>query len=391
MRAFTIGPVARTHQDPIRVLELRSVRGTGGGPEKTILLGAAGADPARYAITVCYVRDQRDEVFAIDERGTSLGIDYVEVPEKHSFDVGVWPRLRKLVRDKRIDIVHAHDYKTDLMALALGRWEKIVPLSTAHGWTGHNPRDQVYYFFDKQLLKRFPRVVAVSSEIKSELVRTGSNPSRVTVVLNGIDHRKFRRDPARVAPARAAYGLAPDDVAIGAIGRLEPQKRFDLLMQAFAELRKRHPRLKLLIAGEGSARPELEAEALRLELGPACMLLGHCDDVSKVHHAIDVFVQSSKYEGTPNAVLEAMAFESPIVATSAGGTAELVRDGIDGLIVPPLDVPALIKATDGLLSDMNAGAQRVRSARQRIEGELSFETRMRRVETIYDELMGRQQ
>src|SRR6188472_4414588 len=99
--------------NPIRVLELRSVRGTGGGPEKTILLGAARSDRSRYAVTVCYIRDLRDDVFHIDGRATELGVDYVEVRERHSFDWRIWPELRRLVRERRIDIVHSHDYKTN--------------------------------------------------------------------------------------------------------------------------------------------------------------------------------------------------------------------------------------------------------------------------------------
>ena len=370
---------------PIRVLELRSVRGTGGGPEKTILLGAARSDPSRYAVTVCYVRDRRDDVFKIHERAAALGVDYVDVWEKNSFDRAIWPELRRVVREKRIDIVHAHDYKTDLLALALGRFEGIIPLSTAHGWTGHAFRESLYYYFDKKLLARFPRVIAVSSEIRDELIRNGARAERVTVVLNGIDHQKFFRDPARVSAARAACGIPDGRTVIGAIGRLEPQKRFDLLMQAFARLRQDRPDLLLLIAGEGSVRPQLEAEAARLGLGDSCRLLGHCDDVAIVHHAMDVFVQSSQYEGTPNAVLEAMAFESPIVATSAGGTAELALDGVHGLIIPIHDVDALIAATQRVLADPAAASARVRAARERVEGDLSFATRMQRVESIDDQ------
>ena len=89
--------------------------------EKTILLGAARSDPSRYAITVCYLRDERDEVFGPAQRVDGLDIDYVEVRERHSFDRRIWRALRALVRDRRIDIVHAHEYKTDLLAWLLAR------------------------------------------------------------------------------------------------------------------------------------------------------------------------------------------------------------------------------------------------------------------------------
>ena len=118
---------------PVRVLELRSVRGTGGGPEKTILLGAAKADPARVRVTVCYVRDERDQVFGLDQRAAALGLDYVEIRESHSFDRRVIPALGELIRERGIDIVHSHEYKTDLLAWWIARRTPVTTLSTAHG------------------------------------------------------------------------------------------------------------------------------------------------------------------------------------------------------------------------------------------------------------------
>jgi glycosyltransferase involved in cell wall biosynthesis len=371
---------------PIRVLELRSVWGTGGGPEKTILLGAIQSDPARIAVTVCYIRDERDPVFGIDRRAEAAKLDYVEVRERHSLDWRIWPALRRLVRERQIDIVHAHEYKTDLLALMLARAERIVPLATVHGWTGHNRRDQCYYFFDKRLLARFPRLIAVSGEIAAELVRTGTRPDRIVTVLNGIDHRAFRREAHRVAAAREALGVPAGAFVIGSVGRLEPQKRFDVLIDAVGRVRATAPQVHLVIAGDGSLRESLAVQIARRGLEGTCRLVGHLDDVSRLHHGIDLFVQSSRYEGTPNAVLEAMALETPVVATNAGGTSELVRHGEDGLIVPPNDADALALAIERSIADPAGGAARARAARRRVEGELSFDTRMRRVETIYEEL-----
>jgi len=374
---------------PIRILELRSVRGTGGGPEKTILLGALMSDP-QFQITVCYMRDQRDRIFGVDQRAAHTGVDYVEVTEKHSFDPGVWPQLRRLIREREIDVIHSHDYKTNLLALLLARAAGVKALSTVHGWTGHSLRERWgYYPADKRLLARFPRAVAVSSEIRQELIRCGAEPDRVTTVLNGIDHRKFRRDPARVAGARAALGAEPDNIVIGAVGRLEPQKRFDLLLEAFAVISRRFPRARLFIVGDGSSRRALDEQIKSLQLGDRCRLVGHVDDVVPAYHAFDLLVQSSDYEGTPNAVLEAMAFEVPIVATAAGGTAEIVRDGIDGRVVPIGQVDLLIRDVTRALEDPTSATAMAQQARRRVEGELSFETRVRRIESIYSEMVHR--
>ncbi len=373
---------------PIRILELRSVRGTGGGPEKTILFGTARTDPELFDITVCYLRDRRDPIFAIDARAAALPVRYVELTESHSFDPSIFRRLLRIVREGGIDIVHAHDYKTDFCAWLLSMVEPVTPLSTVHGWTGHSVRERrVYYPLDKQILARFPRLIAVSSDIRQELVRHGADPARVHTVLNGIDHTAFRRDGAREAGLRAALGIDPGWYVIGAVGRLEPQKRFDVLVDAVATAHRRWPQVRLLVAGDGSLRTALQAQIDRLALGHVCTLLGHRSDVVDLHHTFDLFVQSSGYEGTPNAVLEAMALETPIVATSAGGSAEIVRDRVDGLIVPNGGAGRLAKAIGEALTDRAATVARVRSARQRVETELSFETRMRTVEAVYLDLM----
>jgi glycosyltransferase involved in cell wall biosynthesis len=373
---------------PIRILELRSVRGTGGGPEKTILHGALGADRSAFEVTVCYLRDGRDAVFSVDTRAVSLGIDYLEVRERHSFDPAIFRELRRIVRERRIDIVHAHDYKTNLLAYLLGRIDRVRSLTTVHGWTGHTPRERwLYYPLDKRLLARFPRVIAVSSEIRDVLVRYGAKSARVSVLLNGIDHRGVRRDRGRVDHHRSRLGIKAGEFVIGAVGRLEPQKRFDLLIDAVARVRANRPEVRLLIVGEGSDRPVLQDAMRRHQLvEPYCRLLGHRADIIDLHHAFDLFVQSSDYEGTPNAVLEAMALETPIIATDVGGTRELLREQVDGLLVRPSDAAALADAIECVLADRAAAARRVSSARRRVERELSFDARMRALEAIYREL-----
>lgn len=372
---------------PIRVLELRSVRGSGGGPEKTILYGAAQSDPSRFAVTVCYLRDRRDAIFAIDKQARQLGLDYVEVRERHSFDVSVWRALRQLVRERNIDIVHAHDYKTDLLALLLSQGEDVIPLATVHHWVGTGRRERVYYWCDKRVLRWFPRLIAVSQSTRALLTQAGVDPARICVILNGIDAEKFRREPARVALARRFFQVAPGDVVLGAVCRLDPEKRLDMLLHAFVRLRRMHPELRLLIAGQGSQQGALAALAEQLGQKEACRFLGHCADVIGLHHALDIFVQSSSAEGTSNALLEAMALETPVVATTAGGTAELMADGSEGLLVPTENAAALTAAIRRVLDDPHAARRRASAARQRVEMEFSFHARMAKVEAIYEELV----
>jgi glycosyltransferase involved in cell wall biosynthesis len=372
---------------PVRVLELRSVRGTGGGPEKTILSGARASNPACAVVTVCYVRDTRDQVFPIAERAAALGVDYVEVLERHSFDRRILRPLEELVRARGIDVVHGHDYKADLLGLWLRRSTGVIPLSTAHGWTGHSLRERfVYYPAHKQILRRYPLVLAVSSQIREDLLRAGCRADRVRVLLNGIDSQRFVRHPERVAAARERFGVGANAFVIGAVGRLEPQKRFDLLIEAFATVSARLPHARLLIAGDGSSRAALTADCRARGLDPHSTLVGHLEDVAEFHHALDLFVQSSDYEGTPNAVLEAMALETPVIATDVGGTSEICRPDVDGLIVGPGDARALAAAIEQAATAMAPRLLRARSARRRVEDALSFERRVATLESIYGEL-----
>ena len=263
----------------------------------------------------------------------------------------------------------------------------VATLSTVHGWTGHSARERLgYYPADKWVLARFPRLIAVSTDIRNELVAHGADSSCIATILNGIDSRRFSRDRSREREVRTALGLTAKDVVIGAVGRLEPQKRFDLLLDAFAALNARRPETRLVIVGDGSQRAALEAQRQALKLDGSCVLLGHVTDVAPAHHAFDLFVQSSDYEGTPHAVLEAMALETPIVATDVGGTAELVEDGVHGRIVPPGDIDVLNGAIEALLADRARTTAMAANARRRVENELSFESRVRRVEAIYEEI-----
>lgn len=369
---------------PIRVLELRSVRGTGGGPDKTILLGTAKTDTRRFDVTVCYIRDLRDSVFQMHERARDLGTTYTEVIERHSFDPGILPQLTRLIRERSIDIVHAHDYKTDFIAWLLARRTSIVPMATVHGWIRNSWREQVYYAVDTRLLKRFPAVVAVSGPIRDTLLAHGAAPERVHRIPNGIDQNVFRRVRGRREAIRHLLGINAGEFVLGAIGRLEAEKRFDLLLAVAARL---PTETRVLIVGEGSCRAALEAQAQALGIAERVTMTGLRADVLDLLHAIDVFVQTSDTEGVPNAVLEAMATEVPVVATDVGGTSEVLTDDVHGLLVPRGDVLALTAAVERTRSDLVATSRRTRAARERVERELSFDARMARVEGIYLSLM----
>ena len=151
-------------------------------------------------------------------------------------------------------------------------------------------------------------------------------------------------------------------------------------------LQRRWPELRLVIAGDGGDRAKLEGLAAAKLAAGTWQLCGHRGDVARLHHAFDLFVQSSDYEGTSNAVLEAMALETPVVATAAGGTAEMIQHGVHGLVVRCGDALELATAMSQMLLEPARRAAQVAAARARVETTLSFDERVAAVERIYADL-----
>ncbi len=373
---------------PIRILELRSVWGSGGGPDKTILLGTYRSDPKRYLVTACYIRDARDPNYGIESRPERKNIDYVEVVEQNSFDIKILRQLRTLVRDRCIQVIHSHDYKTDLLAWLLSIGTGVIPLSTAHGWSGHSWKElKVYYPLDRQILRLFHRVIAVSKDIKKMLSDAGVRPEKILVIPNGIDQDLYRKDPALTPRIRSELGIGPGQIAIGAVGRLEAEKNYPLLLKAFSDVLERSIDAKLIIAGDGSLKCELLNLANELKLGERCCFLGQVSDVRRLHHAMNMLVMCSDNEGSPNTVLEAMALGTPVIATDVGGLSDMVRPSIDGLLIPKRNKSALVEAITGIVEKPAEAGRRAQSACLRVEQEFTFDARMRRVESVYCDLM----
>ncbi len=377
-------PLAERSDTPVRVLALRSVDGAGGGAESILLRTGAELDPHQVRMTVGCIRSAGDAAYDFDRRAAALGLDYCEVVQQSILARGVLDALRRIVAERQIEVVDAQDYKAAFFAFRLARQMGVIPMATLHGWSGHHWRERlVYYPAERLLTARFPLAVAVSDEIRRTLVRWGCRSERVHVLGNGIDPEQFRRTTATTAQIRAALGIAPTELVIGGVGRLETEKRFDVLLEAVARLAPHRPELSLMLVGEGSRRVALEQQITRLGLAGRCRLLGHRRDVRDVYQAMDVFVQSSDHEGSPTVVVEAMALEVPVVATDVGGTRALVEHGVHGLLVPRRDPTAMAAAIADTLERRDATACRVAAARTRAETELSFDVRTRTLERLY--------
>ena len=257
-------------------------------------------------------------------------------------------------------IVHAHGYKPDILLAALGVPRRLACLATCHTWYSDTVKMRLVERLDKRLLRGFDHVVAVSDEIRADVVASGVPANKVTTIDNGISVPT--RDPAARDSVRAEFAVAGDEQLLVQIGRLARSKRSDLLLEAVARL-PQAARIRILLVGEGGERQALLERARELGLGERVTFCGYRTDAHRILSAADLFVLSSNKEGLPIVLLEAMALACPIVTTAVGAIPGVLRQDESAWIVPAEDAAALARAIDEALTNPKLAADRAARAK----------------------------
>jgi glycosyltransferase involved in cell wall biosynthesis len=207
-------------------------------------------------------------------------------------------------------------------------------------------------------------VVINSSYLREfAIVEEGARPERIHVIPNGVYIENYST-PIDQGLLRANMGLPRSTLLIGSVGRLTRQKGFDVLLRAFSLLSRED--VNLLIFGIGEEEARLRALASKSGLQERIHFAGYRRDLPSLLGALDLYVHPARFEGMPNALLEAMAAARPIIASNTDGNRELIEDGIHGWLVPPDDPGALAKATEDALTNLDEAQRRGAAARQRV-------------------------
>jgi glycosyltransferase involved in cell wall biosynthesis len=269
--------------------------------------------------------------------------------------LGALPRLRRLQREGRLDLIDAHfGYPDGYAATLLGRWLRVPVTITLRGTEVRHANDPALALRLRCALLRAAQVFSVSESLRRVAIGLGLAPQQVSVVGNGVDLRKFH--PLPRDEARRRLGLPADAPVIVSVGGLVERKGVHRVIEQLPALRQRQPGLVYLVVGgaspEGDMRAELEQQVQRLGLGEAVRFLGALppDELKRPLSAADVFVLATRNEGWANVFLEAMACGLPVVTTDVGGNAEVVCRPALGTVVPFGDGPALAQAIDRALA-----------------------------------------
>ncbi|HOX37376.1 MAG TPA: glycosyltransferase [Candidatus Brocadiia bacterium] len=386
-----------------------------GGAEQSLCRLVLGLDRAEFEPQVAYMAGSAPLAAELNARSVkTIGLRMGEVVpggEKPGIikRAGEFREAGRVLSDAvqrfQPDIVHAYLFHASLLARSALKNEKgplmLTSVRVAEPRMSHRALDKLTKGWNYHW-------VCVSEGVRRSVVGNGIPQEKASVIPNGVDARRFTRGAApggvpeddeflagligagAVAARqreRARFGVRPDAALMAAVGRLHEQKGFDVLIRAFAKGGFADFGHRLVIAGEGPLRAELEKLAAQLGIAASVAMPGRLEDVRPLMLASDVFISSSRWEGMCNAVMEAMAMELPVVATDVAGSEELILNGKTGLLVPAEDAEAITKAVAGVLADGKFASALGMAARRHMEDNFTLDRMVRRHEELYRNLL----
>jgi glycosyltransferase involved in cell wall biosynthesis len=386
--------------EPVRILRLIA-RLNMGGPALHVSYLAKGLAERGYLTTLAagsLARGESSMSFVTNELGVAVEpIPQLQREVSPVYDPVSVARITQLIRRQRPHILHTHTAK----AGAVGRVAALLagddrPPIVVHTFHGHvlrgyfDPvRTSVFRGLERGLAARTTRLVAVSPEVRDDLVALGVAPAeKFSVIRLGIDleHRIADSDDDG-SSLRRLFGVSPDEFVVGWVGRMTAIKRVPDILLAFRRLRDRGVNARLCLVGDGPDREEVEQRAHDLGVARNTLFVGYQRDVAAYYSFFDAFVLASANEGTPVVAIESLAAARPVVATRVGGTSDVVEDGADGMLVPVGDVEAIASALEALAADPGLRRRYGAHGRERVIPRYRVERLVEDVDALYRELL----
>ncbi len=287
--------------------------------------------------------------------------------------------VRALCRTLAPGVVHTHGYRADVVSLGIARRLGIATATTVHGFTGGSWRNRLYEWLQVLAFRRLDAVVAVSRPLATLLRARGVPDGQLELIGNAWSPH----DVLSRAESRTLLGLPADAFCVGWLGRLTREKGADVLLEAVPQLGRD---VVVSFIGDGRERRVLEDRAAVLGVSQQVRWHGMVGDAGRTLAAFDAFVLSSRTEGTPIALFEAMAAGVPIVATRVGGIPDVIAP-CEALIVPSEDPAAVAAALCSVREDASAARARAERAAQRLAREFAVDPWLAAYETLYRQLL----
>ncbi|CUQ67390.1 glycosyltransferase [Candidatus Nitrospira inopinata] len=371
---------------PVLVLHLRDTYEIG-GPGKTILETFRAIDQCRFQLHLgVFLKrgEAQDSPFIKEAKHIGMPVHFII--GDHQYDPRMIVKVNEVVRSEKIDIVHAHEVKSDVIAYLASRLQPIPIVTTLHGWIGNSPKGRMFIALDKRIVRGFDRVIAVSRQIERDLLEAGVPESKIRLLHNAIVVEKYRRTGAR-GVLQEVVGRPVESPVIASVGRLSLEKGHADLIDALALVKKAGHKVSLVLIGDGPERQSLVRQIEKLGLQDCVHLPGYVQTPQRLLEEVDLMVLPSHTEGLPNAALEALLMEVPVLATRVGGTPEVITDGETGRLVAPRSPSELADGILEFLASPESWKQMARRGKKMVETHFDFRARTRKLEAIYEEML----
>jgi glycosyltransferase involved in cell wall biosynthesis len=372
---------------PIRVLQLLVTTSPGGGPKHVYDL-VRHLPRDEFEVTVA---GPRDGVYF--DRFRELGTAMVELPLSR-LGARHLPQTMRLVRERRIEIVHTHGKGPGLYGRVAARAVGIPAIHTFHGihYNSYSRMGQrLYLALERRLCEMTHTIINVSrsQEVEGLALRL-FRPEQSVIVTNGIDIEEIDRTLAQSPIHREALGLSSEDFVLGCVSRWDPVKRVEILLQAVRRLTGRIPRLALLLVGGGGEEARLRRLVSETGLRDRVIFTGFLGNPTRIYGILDLYVATSLKEGLPLAPLEAMAVRRAIVATDVPGHQDVVVHERTGLLVPAEDSAGLAEAIYSLAKDPDRRRWMGQAGRERVLDHFGIWSTVARTAEVYRAVLGRE-
>ncbi len=389
--------------EAIRILRVIARLNTG-GPAIHVTLATAGLAAAGYH-TRLLAGDVADGESSMEWFSEEHGVRVERVDglgrEIRFRDVGVVRALSRLIREWRPHIVHTHTAKAGAVGRAAAltirrsRRPKLVHTFHGHVLSGYfgAAKQAAFRAIERGLARKTDRLVVPGARLRDELLVLGvGRAAQYAVVPLGFDLSRFLAIEADSTPAgrgtiRGVHGIPEDAFAIGIVGRLTRVKNHRLMIDAFARMPPARAPAILVVVGDGELRREIEAYAKACGVADRVRFTGSATDMPAIYRALDVVALSSDAEGTPVALIEAMASARPVVSTDVGSVRDIVEDRVHGIVVPPGDAVALAAALAELANDASLRHTLGAAGRKHAGKAFGAERLLRDLDALYRSLL----
>ncbi|MCD4832097.1 MAG: glycosyltransferase [Anaerohalosphaeraceae bacterium] len=369
-----------------KIIIARIWTGFGGDiPSRTPVI--CGIDPKKYETISIYLSKASDNPNIFEQKGQKV---FYLSDKKHaaSFSPLMILKLAKLLKNQKVDIVHCHKHKATIHGIIAAKLAR-VPFRFSHVHGLRRSRNLKRRLLNRIVLKHVTKILTVGDAVKQDVLAANSflKDCDVISIGNSIDHDKFSAVSKNPSAKTSIFNIDQNNFVFASVGRLSQTKGQIYLIKAFAKLNQAYSKTKLLIAGDGPLKQSLQKTAADLNCEKSVIFLGQFDDISLLYSTADCFVLPSIAEGTPRALLEAMAAGIFCIGTTAGSIGEILGNGSLGFVVPIENQNALAEAMlKALQMTQEEKKQYALSGQKHIFENYSHPVIIKKLEKIYDDL-----